>query len=271
MVVLVQNFFLKRFHAGNGPAIQFNHFFNRDGIFLDVEVAGVGKQEADRVSEAAISVNSSLKDLFAQRNFSGVVRRGNPQTKNFGTVLVVDFRRSNDVAERLTHLAALFVNGEAVGQKSFVRSTAVDGTAREQRRMEPSAVLVAAFKIQVSRISQLIGVRTPHHGHVGCTGVKPHVERVFGLLVHFRFKIRKFGRCQTSPGFDAFFFNDVGNLVKDLHRFRMQFAGFLMDEEGQRNAPVSLTGNTPVRTVGDHVVQTDFAPLGNELGCFNCF
>ena len=34
---------------------------------------------------------------------------------------------------------------------------------------------------------------------IAVTGVKPHVERVFGLLVHFRFKIRKFGRCQTSP------------------------------------------------------------------------
>jgi len=99
LVVLVQNFFLERFHAGNGPTIQFYHLCNRDGVFLDVKVAGVGKQEADRISEAAISVNSTLKDLFAQRNFSGVVRRGNPQTKNFSAVLIVDFRRSNHVAE----------------------------------------------------------------------------------------------------------------------------------------------------------------------------
>ena len=45
-------------------------------------------------------------------------------------------------------------------------------------------VLVAAFKIEIGRIGQLVGVRASHHGHVGCTGVKPHVERVFGLLVH---------------------------------------------------------------------------------------
>ena len=137
--------------------------------------------------------------------------------------------------------------------------------------MKPASVLVAAFKIQIGRVGQLIGVRASHHGHVGCTGVKPHVERVFGLLVHFRFQIREFSRCQTCPGFNAFFLDDVSDFVENLHRFRMQFAGFLMDEEGQRNAPVSLTGNTPVRTVGDHVVQADFAPFRNELSCFNGF
>ena len=120
-------------------------------------------------------------------------------------------------------------------------------------------MLVAAFKIEIGRIGQLVGVRASHHGHVGCTGVKPHVERVFGLLVHFRFHVREFSRCQARPRFD------------NLHRFRMKFAGFFMNEEGQGNAPVSLTGNTPVRAIGDHVVETHFAPFRNELGCFNSF
>src|SRR5690606_15468834 len=37
-------------------------------------------------------------------------------------------------------------------------------------------------------------------------------------------------------------------------------------EEGNRHAPVALAGDTPVRTAGDHAVQTGLPPGWNELG-----
>jgi hypothetical protein len=59
-------------------------------------------------------------------------------------------------------------------------------------------------------------------------------------------------RLQASmpPAFD-----DVGRLVQDLHRARVQFARILVQEERQRHAPAALAADAPVGPVGDHVAQ----------------
>ena len=47
----------------------------------------------------------------------------------------------------------------------------------------------------------------------------------------------------------------------------MQLAGFLMQEKCHRYAPLTLTRQGPVRTVGDHAFQTGFTPCRKKLGC----
>ena len=59
-----------------------------------------------------------------------------------------------DVAERLRHLAALLVEDEAVGQHRLVGRRAARADGFEQRRMEPAAMLVGAFEIEIGRPGQ---------------------------------------------------------------------------------------------------------------------
>jgi hypothetical protein len=51
--------------------------------------------------------------------------------------------------DRLRHLLALLVHGEAVGQDRVVGRAAARAAAFEQRRLEPAAMLVGAFEIEV--------------------------------------------------------------------------------------------------------------------------
>jgi hypothetical protein len=60
--------------------------------------------------------------------------------------------------------------------------------------------------------------------------------------------------------------DDVGGLVQDLHRARVQLAAVLVQEEGHRHAPAALAADAPVGTVGDHVAQPGLAVVGVEAG-----
>ena len=51
----------------------------------------------------------------------------------------------------------------------------------------------------------------------------------------------------------------------------MQHTRFAMHEERHRHAPLALTGQRPVGTIGDHGVQACFAPGWEELGCVHGF
>ena len=163
---------------GNGPAVKFEHVFDRHGILFHRKVGRVGKQEAQRVANAAVRLNDTVNDRRTKAQLTRIVGRGNPQTQNFGAVLVIDFLRTDDVAFGLRHLLALFINAETVGEKLVVRRTAVEHRAREQRRMEPAAMLVRSFKIEVCRPSENVLVRTAHDCIVGRAGIEPDVENV---------------------------------------------------------------------------------------------
>ena len=52
-------------------------------------------------------------------------------------------------------------------------------------------------------------------------------------------------------------------------RVRMQRVGVLVDEERQRNAPLPLARQRPVRPVRDHPVEPRLAPRGKELGALD--
>jgi hypothetical protein len=79
------------------------------------------------------------------------------------------FLRIDAVLERLAHLAALAVDGEAVGQQAAVRRAAVQRAGDQQRRVEPAAMLVVAFEVQVG-----LG---PSGWKPGCSGVPLCVPR----------------------------------------------------------------------------------------------
>src|SRR3546814_11218035 len=59
------------------------------------------------------------------------------------------FRSADRVAERLRHFEALGIHGEAMREDGLIRRLSARAAAFEQRRLEPAAMLVAAFEIEV--------------------------------------------------------------------------------------------------------------------------
>src|SRR5450830_1305308 len=137
--------------------------------------------------------------------------------------------------------------------------------------MEPAAMLVRAFQVQVSRELQLRRVRTlalraTEHGLMRGAGVEPDVQRVLVLDVIRRFSADQVLQVQRQPGVDAVLFDQLGDLLQQFRRAWMQRAGLFVDHEGHRYAPLALARQGPVRTVGDHAVQARLAPVREELG-----
>ena len=138
--------------------------------------------------------------------------------------------------------------------------------------MEPAAVLVGALQVEVGRPGEFVGMAAAHHGVVRDAGVEPHVENVGGAdvvggLVGSE-EVLGFG---GGPGFDALFLDHLRDLFHDLKGARVQLARFLVHEEGERNAPVALTGDAPVGTVLDHRVEAVDAPGREELRGLDAF
>ena len=132
-------------------------------------------------------------------------------------------------------------------------------------------MLVRAFQIQIGARALIMphGVRATHHVPVGCPGVKPDIQRIAGLLVQRRLVTQQLGSIQIEPGIDALLLDPLRNLLDQLNGTRVQLARLAMQEERDRHTPVTLTGDTPVRTTGNHVVQALLAPGRNKLGFFN--
>ena len=135
--------------------------------------------------------------------------------------------------------------------------------------MEPAAVLVGAFEVQVSR--ELYAVFLPvfmrvTEDAVPCgAGVEPYVHDVFFFMEMGASAVRAFEAFRkeffsgmSPPCIGAFFFYDFFDF---LHRFISDdpLAAVVAVECRNRHAPGSLAGNTPVLTVADHVVETVMA------------
>jgi hypothetical protein len=62
------------------------------------------------------------------------------------------------------------------------------------------------------------------------------------------------------PSFSIF----CATCFEQFQRARMRLAGLLVQEEGNRHAPVALARDAPVGAVGDHRMQPGLAPVGIE-------
>src|SRR5450830_559352 len=264
---------LQQQRAVHGPTVQGEHLVGRQQVGGRVEAAQVGEQETRGVADPPVGVGAALQDLVGDRHLARVIGRGDPQAHDIGAQGVVDFLRSDHVAQRLGHLATGLVDGETVGQQFAVRRVVVDGATGQQGRVEPAAMLVRAFQVEVGPWTALMAhrVRTAQHVPVGGAGIEPDVEGVADLVVQRRFVAQQLGGVHLEPGFDAFDFDALGHLLHQLGGTRVQLTAFLVEEERDRHTPVALAGDAPVRTVGDHRVQACLAPGRDELGFFDGF
>ena len=162
------------------------------------------------------------------------------------------------------------IDDETVGQKLLVGRAAERGAAGEHGRLEPAAVLVAAFEIQIGRPGQLFALF--EHGKVGAAGIEPYVHGVGQFVVLFAvFGRQQLGFVEFEPGVDAFFFDAFGDFFQQRGGIGMQLAAFFMGKEGHRRAPVALAGNHPVGAAFDHRLQTGATPGGEKFGVVHRF
>lgn len=133
---------------------------------------------------------------------------------------------------------------------------AVGAHRGEQRALEPTAVLVGAFEIHVSRVLKLGAILAD--GLPGDAGIPPHVEDVLiGLEVMAAALGADAGLTQVAlgsvgePGVGALLVEELDDgvergIIHDL------LAAVGAGVAGDRHAPVALTADAPVGTLLDH-------------------
>ena len=161
------------------------------------------------------------------------------------------------------------VHHEAVRQQAVVGRATIERAGGQQRGMEPAAVLVGALEVEVGRPLALAGVAAAQHRPVRRAGIEPDVERVAHLVVLCCLGAQQLGRVEPEPGIDALLLDALRHLLEQFRRARMQLSGLLVQEEGDRHAPVALARDAPVRAVGDHGVQARLAPVGEKFRRFD--
>jgi hypothetical protein len=111
----------------------------------------VAEQEAGGIADAAVGIGHALQDLVGNVHFLAVIGRRHPQAQDVGPQRVHDLLRGDHVALGLRHLAALGIDGKAVGQHLAIRCHAMHRDRGQQRGLEPAAMLVGAFQVQIGR------------------------------------------------------------------------------------------------------------------------
>ncbi len=131
--------------------------------------------------------------------------------------------------------------------------------------MEPAAMLVGAFEVQVGRPGQ--AARLQHEG-VGRAALEPHVDDVHHLLVvcGIAAVAEEARRRRGIPGIRAF----GGERLDDAGhhgRVAQRLAGAAFDEHRDRHAPGALAADAPVRAGGDHAARCGCGrQVGHEIG-----
>ena len=204
-----------------------------------------------------------------------VVRGCYPQTQDICTKVFDNFFRCNTVAGRFMHGFALAVYYPTVSADILVRSNAFPSNRGQQRGLEPTAVLVSAFQVQIAWPSQI--VTGGQNSSMGCTGVEPNVHNIGFFTEFFAAAFFTFGACRQNfgcfadpPGVRTFFCKEFGYSF-DGFFVDMSLTAFFTVEDRNWNTPSSLTGNTPVRTSAYHVFDTTFTPTRDPVDAFDCF
>ncbi len=162
--------------AREDVAVHLLHRRHLHEVDVGMEVVQVRHQIAEGVADLAVGLDRAGQHFLADADLLGVVAHRHPEAKDVGAALLDDVLRLDRVAERLRHLAAVFRHDEAVRQHLAERCAAARAQPDEQRALEPAAVLVAAFEVDVRRPGQLGSHR--QHRLMARPRIEPDVEDV---------------------------------------------------------------------------------------------
>ena len=76
-------------------------------------------------------------------------------------------------------------------------------------------------------------------------------------------------RIQIKPGLNTVLIDSHGGLFNQVGGVRVQLARFLVQKQSDWYTPIALSGDTPVRSTGDHAVNARLSPIGYPLYFFN--
>ena len=232
-----------------------------------IEAIEVAEQNAQRIAQAAVGLGHLLEQVLAEGNFVLPIDRRNPEAHDVGTVLVVEMRGVDRFAGLFRFgfrkLLLVLVDDEAVSHHRLVRSGSAIRDAEHERALEPSAVLVGGFEIEVRRRVEL-GMLVEHR-RVRAAGIDPHIERVAAFF-HACGQAEtagEFGIALFEPEVGAFAFDRIGDLARKLCREDRLAIG--AKENRQRHAPGALTRDAPIGPRLDRAIDAVAAPRGKPL------
>ena len=250
------------------PAVDRAELIHGDGVRGGVEVEEVAELVAQRVAHAAILVRDGLEDRVGERDVALVVLGGDPEAHDVGAVFLDVVVGGLRLAVGLRDLLALLVHDEAVREHRAIWSGALDGDGGPERGLEPAAMLVGAFEVEVGRPVQVLVLGA--HGEMARTGVDPDVERV-GALAHVLGPGGRDGRAGEDfldgggPPPIAPARGDLLGDVADDAGVEVRFAGGRGIERRNRHAPGALTRDAPIRTAFEGGADAVLAGGGDPL------
>ena len=227
---------------GDHPLIDGHQVIERYCMPLRIEAVQVAQEKAQRVAHAPIGIADPLEDLLRDAHLVGVVGRRDPQPNYVRAQCAGQLLRRENIAERLGHLAAVFIHGETMREHAAIRCAAVHGDRGQQRAVEPPAVLVRALEIQIARRGDF---RANHAETVmHDAGIEPHVHDVGGLVVLIQVDAQLGGRVQVEPRVDAVAFHQLGDFRDQLMGARMQLPGHSCRRTMESEPPRSVCRDT---------------------------
>ncbi len=171
---------------------------------------------------------------------------------------------NNHIAEGLGHFAPLTIHCPPMCKNRLIGCLAFTGNGCEKGGLEPTAVLVSAFQIQIRRPFE---IRTGfQHRRVGRAGIKPNVHNVFffskmtsAAVGAFRALGQNLIRTVGIPCIRTLFAEQLRNRL-DKVAVNDGLTAVLAVENRDGNPPKPLTGYTPVAAFANHGNNSLFTP-----------
>ena len=243
-------------------------------IGIRIEIINIAKNVACSVSDLSVNFRKLLENILGNTDVGMIVGGSNPQTENISAVLVGNILGNHAIAKRLGHLSAFAVNYPTVSTYFAVRSSPSPGNCGKQRGLEPAAVLVCTLKIEVRGPAVILPGGTGgifKNRCMGYAGIKPNVHDVGFLFKVLAAAVRansafrqNLGCILDVPGVGTFLSKKLRNSLNTLFG-NVFLAAILAEEDRDRNAPGSLTRDTPVTSVLDHADNSVLAPIRDPM------
>ena len=251
-------------------------FFEAHLVGVEAEAVEVAEQEAHGVADLAVLLAGELEESHVDFDVVVGVEPCNPPAAHVGAVVFHEGLDGQRVTARLRHFLAVFVDHEPVGEHGLKGALAGDRQRGQERVLEPAAVLVAAFEVQVGGVAAGFGAlglfvvpALAQHRVPRRAGFKPDVEGVFafgkrGLVQAFFVVVgQQVGGFHIEPGVAAFGLHHLGH---GAHAGRVQqrrAVGF--EKRGDGQAPRPLPAHAPVWARVEHAPHAVAAPVGQEI------
>src|SRR5881409_3909604 len=227
---------------------------------MRIVISQVAQEKASCIAYFPINLSKLSQNRLGYPDIFLIILTGHPEAQDLRAVLLDDFLWRHDVAGRLRHLIAFAIEHEAVREHGLVRRAPVSGDAGQQRAVEPAAVLVGAFQVEIGRPPVLPGRLAPRleDRRVAHPGLEPHVQDV-ALFVEVPAAALRAGSASRQeisslpfePDVRAVLLDQLGDMLDDRRRDQ-DLAASLARKPRNRHAPHTLAGEAPVRAVEDH-------------------